>query len=152
MTALSTTYGFHETVFVATGKPLVHVDLRRVAVVAKNMLLFLASPFIGLAYAVLLPLVGLGMLLWIATEGLRSRQVEAVAAPAAEAATPAAPAQPAAAVAEEAAAPGAGGAVMFTLKLLAAPFAGLAFVVAMPFVALGALAVMALRAVCMRTA
>jgi hypothetical protein len=37
----------------------------------KNMALFLASPFIGLAYAVLLPFVGFGMLVWIATEGFR---------------------------------------------------------------------------------
>lgn len=34
--------------------------------VLRNMVLFLLSPFIGLAYAVLLPFVGLGMLAWAA--------------------------------------------------------------------------------------
>jgi DNA-binding NtrC family response regulator len=32
----------------------------------KNMVLFLLAPFVGLAYAVLLPFVGLGMLAWFA--------------------------------------------------------------------------------------
>ena len=36
----------------------------------KNMALFLAAPFVGLAYAVLLPFVGLGMLLWFAGQAL----------------------------------------------------------------------------------
>lgn len=40
-------------------------------VVLRDMALFIASPFIGLVYAVLLPFVGLGLLLWAATEGLR---------------------------------------------------------------------------------
>jgi len=34
--------------------------------VLKNMVLFLLAPFVGLAYAVLLPFVGLGMLAWAA--------------------------------------------------------------------------------------
>lgn len=34
--------------------------------VLKNMVLFLLAPFVGLAYAVLLPFVGLGMLAWVA--------------------------------------------------------------------------------------
>jgi hypothetical protein len=34
--------------------------------VLRNMLLFLAAPFVGLVYAVLLPFVGLGMLAWVA--------------------------------------------------------------------------------------
>jgi CheY-like chemotaxis protein len=45
----------------------------------RNMALFLAAPFIGLLYAVLLPFVGLGMLAWVAIKG---RKAEAPAAPA----------------------------------------------------------------------
>jgi hypothetical protein len=37
---------------------------------AKNVALFMAAPFIGLAYAVLLPFVGVAMLLWTAVEAL----------------------------------------------------------------------------------
>jgi hypothetical protein len=37
---------------------------------AKNVALFLAAPFIGLAYAVLLPFVGTVMLLWTAAKVL----------------------------------------------------------------------------------
>jgi len=36
----------------------------------KNVALFLAAPFIGLAYAVLLPLVGIAMLAWVAGQAL----------------------------------------------------------------------------------
>lgn len=36
----------------------------------KNMALFLAAPFIGLLYAVLLPFVGIGMLGWVAGQAL----------------------------------------------------------------------------------
>ncbi len=38
----------------------------------KNMVLFLLGPFIGLAYAVLLPFVGLAMLAWFGIKALRS--------------------------------------------------------------------------------
>ncbi len=38
----------------------------------KNMALFLLGPFIGLAYAVLLPFVGLAMLAWFGVKALRS--------------------------------------------------------------------------------
>ena len=38
----------------------------------KNMALFLLAPFIGLVYAVLLPVVGLGMLAWAAAKGFKS--------------------------------------------------------------------------------
>lgn len=40
----------------------------------KNVALFLAAPFIGLAYAVLLPLVGLSMLAWIGGKALLQTQ------------------------------------------------------------------------------
>lgn len=49
----------------------------------KNVALLLAAPFIGLAYAVLLPLVGLAMLAWMAVQALATpavlRRAKAVA-------------------------------------------------------------------------
>ena len=138
MTALSTTLAFNGTMPTFHAHP---VFIAKVPGLLKNMALFLASPFIGLAYAVLLPFVGFGMLLWIATQGLRKAR-PAVAAPAPEEATAS---QARAEVIVQAApqevqASGAAGIAMLALKLLAAPFAGLAFVIAMPFVALAALA------------
>ncbi|MBL0427662.1 hypothetical protein [Ramlibacter alkalitolerans] len=105
----------------------------------KNMALFLVSPFIGLAYAVLLPFVGLGILLWVATEGLRKpapRPELAVAEPvrADIAVTVAVHAAPATAESTSEPSP-----VLFVLKLLAAPFIGLAALIAAPFIAVGAL-------------
>jgi hypothetical protein len=129
--------------------PALPAFARQVPAMLRNMALFLASPFIGLAYAVLLPFVGIGMLLWIATEGLRK---PARTAPAGTEA-PVAVAEPMAEVPqaivaqEEAPAHGLAGAAVFTLKLLAAPLAGLAFVVVMPFLALGALAWAGIKAI-----
>lgn len=151
MTALTTTFAFHGTVATA---PRVG-STGSVTKLARNMVLFLASPFIGLAYAVLLPFVGIGMLLWIATEGLRkpaARVAASVEAPAVACEAPVAVAQRAEAAAEEPQAHGIGGAVLVAAKLLAAPFAGLAFVIVAPFAALGALAWIAIRTACIRTA
>lgn len=39
----------------------------------KNVVLFLAAPFVGLVYAVSLPLVGLGMLAWIGVQAYRKK-------------------------------------------------------------------------------
>lgn len=39
----------------------------------KNIALFLAAPFIGLAYAVMLPFVGLGMLAWLGGRALLTK-------------------------------------------------------------------------------
>ncbi|NDP40814.1 MAG: hypothetical protein GZ093_19140, partial [Rhodoferax sp.] len=39
----------------------------------KNVALFLAAPFIGLAYAVMLPLVGTAMLAWIGVQALMKK-------------------------------------------------------------------------------
>jgi hypothetical protein len=128
---------------------------RKLAVLLKNMALFLASPFIGLAYAVLLPFVGFGMLLWIATEGLRKSRAAAAASVGPQPArveAPAAMPECVAVAAEEPHEHGVRAAAMLALKLLAAPFAGLAFVVLMPIAALGALAWTGLNATSMRTA
>ena len=43
----------------------------------KNIALFLAAPFIGLIYAVLLPFVGMGMLVWIAGKATMKQPIAA---------------------------------------------------------------------------
>jgi len=78
---------------------------------AKNVALFLAAPFIGLVYALFMPIVGLGVLLWMAGRELAT------------------PPQRARAL----------GGLKVMAKLVAAPFIGLAFVVFGPFIALGTL-------------
>lgn len=42
----------------------------------KNVGLFLAAPFIGLAYVVLLPFFGLGLIGWIATQAARGKRAK----------------------------------------------------------------------------
>ncbi|WP_460890716.1 hypothetical protein [Ramlibacter alkalitolerans] len=139
MTALRTTLAFNGPMSAERATPALAT---RVPGLLKNMVLFLASPFIGLAYAVLLPFVGLGMLLWCAIEG--ARKPAPTAAAAAEERPAAAAVQvealPAVQVAAAEETQAAGSVAMLLLELLAAPFAGLAFVIALPFVALGALA------------
>jgi len=44
---------------------------------ARNIALFLAAPFIGLAYAVALPFVGAGALVWMAIRAARARPAAA---------------------------------------------------------------------------
>lgn len=84
----------------------------------RNAALFLLGPFIGLLYAVLLPFVGLGMLAYVAWEGVKDKpRVRDFV-----------------------------GAGKVALKLVAAPFVGLAWIVVMPFVGLAALALMAVKA------
>jgi len=41
--------------------------------VAKNIALFLASPFIGLAFIVATPFIGLGALAWVGSRSLAAR-------------------------------------------------------------------------------
>jgi len=83
-----------------------------------NMLLFLAAPFVGLLYAVLLPFVGLGMLAWIggkaAMESPKVRERVAFA--------------------------------KFMGKLVFAPLVGLGYIIAYPFVGIALLAWTGLRA------
>lgn len=84
-----------------------------------NMALFLMAPFIGLVYAVLLPFVGLGMLLWFGARTLlepaRVRRAMRF------------------------------GRKM--LLVAAMPFAGLAYLIAMPFIGFGMLAWFGAKAV-----
>lgn len=43
---------------------------------AKNVGLFIAAPFIGLAYALAFPFIGFGMLVWVALKPRRHRRVD----------------------------------------------------------------------------
>lgn len=84
---------------------------KRIALFAKNIALFVASPFIGLAYAIAMPFVGLGMLAWLGAKALMSHNVPHKAA-----------------------------VFMKTVGLfVVAPFIGLAYVIALPFIGLGLL-------------
>ena len=84
----------------------------------RNIALFLSAPFVGLVYAVLLPFVGLGMLLWFAGQALWKQPKAREALRAAKVA----------------------------LQLAVAPFVGLAYLIVLPFAALGMLAWMATKA------
>lgn len=90
----------------------------------KNIALFLAAPFIGLAYAVLLPVVGIAMLAWIGGKALLQSQA-AKRAPTF---------------------------LKNVALLLAAPFIGLAYAVALPFVGIGMLVWTAVKPVADRPA
>ena len=92
---------------------------RGVGGVAKNIALFLAAPFIGLAYILTFPIVGLGMLAWTAIQAQQKKAEAAAKLP------PAAPAK---------ASP-----LKTTAMFVAAPFIGLAFVIAGPILGLGML-------------
>lgn len=123
--------------------------------VLKNMALFLAAPFIGLLYAVLLPFVGLGMLAWVAVQELRKSRAGAAAqapaapqaqAPVAEAAAPATVTP----VAAETPNRGVAGAAKVAAGIVAAPFLGLAWILVMPFAGLAALAWFGIKAAFVR--
>ena len=117
------------TLHTAFGTPVVFVKPRRstkeraeaaaTRAALRNMALFLVSPFIGLAYAVLLPFVGLGMLLWFAARtfiesGAALRTLRAGKK---------------------------------VLLIAAAPFVGLAYMIALPFAGLAMLAWFGARAI-----
>lgn len=87
---------------------------------AKNIALFFAAPFIGLAYILAMPFVGLGMLAWFAAKASVKKAKKL--APAAK----------------------------HLALLLAAPFVGLLFIVATPFAGLAMLAWFGTRAMLKR--
>ena len=91
--------------------PTVEVEAKpeEKASAVKNIALFLAAPFISIAYIIVMPFVGLGMLAWFAAKALAKH------------AKPLAPAAKTAAM------------------LVASPFVGLAYIVAAPFIGLGLL-------------
>ena len=84
----------------------------------KNIALFFAAPFIGLAYAVFLPFIGLGVAAWFGGKALATspalRHVRAV--------------------------------LKFTGLMVAAPFIGLVYVIGLPFAGLAMLAWLGARA------
>ena len=90
----------------------------------KNVALFIAAPFVGLAYILAFPIVGLGMLVWMAIEAQRKKSAE----------------EP------RRAAPVASSALKSTATFLAAPFIGLAYFVVGPIIGLGMLAYFAVQA------
>ena len=93
--------------------------VQSVARFAKNVALFLAAPFVGLAYILAFPIVGLGMLAFTAIQAQKKKSEEAAKL------QPAAPAK--------------SSALKTTIMFIAAPLIGLAFVVAGPIIGLGLL-------------
>jgi CheY-like chemotaxis protein len=85
----------------------------------KNVALFLAAPFVGLAYILAFPIVGLGMLAWTAIQAQQKKAEEAAKL------QPAAPAKPSA--------------LKTAALVLAAPFIALAYVIVGPILGLGLL-------------
>ena len=115
----------HTTLALETGTawtPAMTLKTRRPATVraepaatwkmVRNMVLFLMAPFVGLVYAVLLPFVGLGMLLWM---GARTFVETGRLATTLRVARK-------------------------VLLVAVAPFAGLVYLIAMPFIGIGMLA------------
>jgi hypothetical protein len=92
---------------------------KSVARFLKNIALFFAAPFVGLAYILAFPVVGLGMLAWMAMQAQKKKSEEAAKM------QPAAPAKPSA--------------LKTAALMLAAPFIGLAYVIVGPIVGLGML-------------
>ena len=87
------------------------------ATVAKDIALFFAAPFIGLAYIIALPVYGFAILAYLAcTEALKYNAVRTVAT-----------------------------VLKHALMIVAAPFVGLAYIVLFPFVGLGLLAWLAVK-------
>ncbi len=99
-------------------------ERRGVARVVKNIALFFAAPFVGLAYILTFPIVGLGMLAWTAIEAQKKKSEEAAQA--------AAPAKPSA--------------LKNFALMIAAPFIGLAFFIVGPIIGLCMLAWFAVQA------
>lgn len=85
----------------------------------KNVALFFAAPFVGLAYILVFPIVGLGMLALMAIQAQKKKSEEAAKV------QPAAPARPSL--------------LRSIALLLAAPFIGLAYIILGPIVGLGML-------------
>lgn len=96
-----------------------HSGARSIARFVKNVALFLAAPFVGLAYILAFPIVGLGMLAWMAIQAQKKKSEEAAKL------QPVAPARPSA--------------LKTTALMLAAPFIGLAYIIVGPIVGLGLL-------------
>jgi CheY-like chemotaxis protein len=99
---------------------------KNIARFVKNVALFLAAPFVGLAYILAFPIVGLGMLAWTAIQAQKKKSEAAARM------QPAAPAKPSA--------------VKTVALMLAAPFIALAYVIVGPIIGLGLLVWFAFQA------
>jgi CheY-like chemotaxis protein len=95
-------------------------SVQGIARAVKNVALFLAAPFVGLAYILAFPIVGLGMLAWMGIQAQKKKSEEA------------AKLQPAA--------PATASLVRNTALFLAAPFIGLVYIIVGPIVGLVMLA------------
>jgi len=84
---------------------------------AKNIALFLAAPFIGLAYVVAMPFVGAGMIIWFGGKALAAQLAKLPAS------------------------------VKRAGLMAAAPTLGLGFILALPLIGIGALGYFAVKAV-----
>lgn len=102
--------------------------LKRIARAAANIVLLFAAPFIGLAYALAFPFIGLGMLVWTGARALakRSEKVAIVRKPAVF--------------------------LKNVILFFAAPFIGLVYALAFPFIGLGMLVWWGARALVKRSA
>jgi len=123
---------------VATEEAAAPVAAPGVGRAIKNVALFFAAPFIGLAYLIAFPAVALVLLAWKGAKALTSPEAiegsreKALHAPIGRAATEEA--------AAPVAAPGVGRAIKNVALFFAAPFIGLAYLITFPLVALGMLA------------
>jgi hypothetical protein len=61
------------TANIAAVRDFGYTDYEGAAKVAKNIALFAAAPFIGLAYAAAFPFVAVGMLAWYGVQAARKR-------------------------------------------------------------------------------
>ena len=85
----------------------------------KNVALFFAAPFVGLAYILAFPIVGIGMLAWVAIQAQKKKAEETAKL------QPVVPAKPSA--------------LKSAGLFVAAPFIGLAYIIVGPIVGLGML-------------
>ena len=92
---------------------------KNVARFVKNVALFFAAPFVGLAYILAFPIVGLGMLAWMAIQAQKKKSDEAAKL--------------------QQLAPTQSSALKSTAVFLAAPFIGLVYIILGPIVGLGML-------------
>ena len=93
------------------------VRARSLVRIVKNVALFFAAPFVGLAYILAFPIVGLGMLAWTAIQAQQKKSAEAANLQV---------------VAESSV-------LKSTAVFLAAPFIGLVYIIVGPIVGLGVL-------------
>ena len=108
----------------AVAEELAEAPAPGIARYLKNVALFFAAPFVGLAYILALPLVGVGALAWFGVKALMAFPWAAKVMPA----------------------------LKHGMLTVAAPFIGLASIIALPFVGLGMLAWVGIRAALHRAA